>query len=67
MPETTGKRRRRKEIEEMDLYVDNFDQKIIKKMPFLKFYWIDELEFCYIDTHIFVNSEPWEQIIKLLF
>jgi len=38
MPETTGRRRRRKEIEEMDLYVDNFDQKIIKKMPFLKFY-----------------------------
>merc|ERR1712179_708396 len=38
MPETTGRKRRRKEIEEMDLYVDNFDQKIIKKMPFLKFY-----------------------------
>jgi len=38
MPETKGRRRRRKEFEEMDLYVDNFDQKIMKKMPFLKFY-----------------------------
>ena len=38
MPDTQGKRRRRKEIDEMDLYVDNFDQKILKKMPFLKFY-----------------------------
>jgi hypothetical protein len=38
MPEMKGRRRRRKEIEEMDLYVDNFDQKIMKKMPFLKFY-----------------------------
>jgi hypothetical protein len=38
MPEMKGRRRRRKEIDEMDLYVDNFDQKIMKKMPFLKFY-----------------------------
>merc|ERR1712106_948983 len=38
MPETKGRRRRRKEYEEMDLYVDKFDQKIMKKMPFLKFY-----------------------------
>jgi len=38
MPETNGRRRRRREIEEMDLYVDDFDQKILKKMPFLKFY-----------------------------
>merc|ERR1711892_1527608 len=38
MPETKGRRRRRKEFEEMDLYVDKFDQKIMKKMPFLKFY-----------------------------
>merc|ERR1712025_70240 len=33
-----GKRRRRKEIEGMDLFVDSFDQKILKKMPFLKSY-----------------------------
>jgi len=38
MPETNGRRRRRREMEEMDLYVDDFDQKILKKMPFLKFY-----------------------------
>jgi len=38
MPEMKGRRRRRKEISEMDLYVDNFDQKIMKKMPFLKSY-----------------------------
>jgi len=38
MPITNGRRRSRKEIEEMDLYVDDFDQKILKKMPFLKFY-----------------------------
>merc|ERR1712142_778931 len=33
-----GKRRRRKGIEGMDLFVDSFDQKILKKMPFLKSY-----------------------------
>jgi len=38
MPVMNGKRRRRKEIEEMDLFVDEFDQKILKKMPFLKSY-----------------------------
>jgi len=38
MPNTDGKRRRRKEIEGMDLFVDGFDQKILKKMPFLGSY-----------------------------
>jgi len=38
MPSTGGKMRRRKDIEGMDLFVDNFDQKILKKMPFLKSY-----------------------------
>jgi len=38
MPKTDGKRRRRKEIEGMDLFVDGFDQKILKKMPFLGSY-----------------------------
>merc|ERR1712080_358063 len=34
----TGSRRKRQELEEMSIYVDNFDQKIVKKIPFLKFY-----------------------------
>jgi hypothetical protein len=38
MPEMKGRRRKRKELEVMDLNVDNFDQKIMKKIPFLKFY-----------------------------
>jgi len=38
MPTMTGRRRRRKEIDNLDLFVDEFDQKILKKMPFLKFY-----------------------------
>jgi len=38
MPNTGGKRRRRKDIEGMDLFVDGFDQKILKKMPFLGSY-----------------------------
>jgi len=38
MPTATGRRKQRKEIEEMDLFVDEFDEKILKKMPFLKFY-----------------------------
>lgn len=38
MPTMTGRRRRRKEIDNLDLLVDEFDQKILKKMPFLKFY-----------------------------
>jgi len=38
MPTMTGRRRRRKEIENLNLFVDEFDQKILKKMPFLKFY-----------------------------
>jgi len=37
LPATSGGRRRR-EWEEDDLFVDDFDQKILKKMPFLKFY-----------------------------
>merc|ERR1712130_913903 len=37
LPVTTGGRRRR-EWDDDDLYVDDFDQKILKKMPFLKFY-----------------------------
>ena len=39
MPNTGGKRRRRKDIEGMDLFVDGFDQKMLKKMPFLGSYW----------------------------
>eukprot|EP00092_Neocalanus_flemingeri_P035269 GFUD01038374.1.p1 GENE.GFUD01038374.1~~GFUD01038374.1.p1 ORF type:complete len:311 (-),score=78.94 GFUD01038374.1:64-996(-) len=38
LPVTNGRRRRRKEISEMDLFVDKFDQKILKKMPFLESY-----------------------------
>lgn len=38
MPTARGRRRQRKEIEELDLFVDEFDEKILKKMPFLKFY-----------------------------
>jgi len=38
MPTATGRRRQRREIEELDLFVDEFDEKILKKMPFLKFY-----------------------------
>jgi len=38
MPNTGGRRRRRKDIEGMDLFVDGFDQKILKKMPFLGSY-----------------------------
>jgi len=34
----TGSRRKRQELEEMEIYVDNFDQKIVKKIPFFKFY-----------------------------
>merc|ERR1712192_63607 len=37
LPVTSGGRRRR-EWDDDDLYVDDFDQKILKKMPFLKFY-----------------------------
>jgi len=37
IPTATGRRKQRKEIEEMDLFVDEFDEKILKKMPFLKF------------------------------
>ena len=36
-----GGGRRRREMEDMDLYVDTFDKKIAKKMPFLNFYWTD--------------------------
>jgi len=35
---SAGRRRRRQDWDDMDLYVDDFDQKILKKMPFLKFY-----------------------------
>jgi len=39
MPIANGRRRRRrKEIADMDLFVDEFDQKILKKMPFLESY-----------------------------
>jgi len=38
MPNTGGRRRRRKDIEGMDLFVDGFDQKMLKKMPFLGSY-----------------------------
>ena len=38
MPNTGGRRKRRKDIEGMDLFVDGFDQKILKKMPFLGSY-----------------------------
>ena len=52
LPVTSGGRRRwvlssklflisfclRREWDDDDLYVDDFDQKILKKMPFLKFY-----------------------------
>jgi len=38
MPTAGGKRKRRKDIEGMDLFVDGFDQKILKKMPFLGSY-----------------------------
>jgi len=41
-PLTPGRQRRRRrgdlEDPDMDLFVDDFDQKIMKKMPFLKFY-----------------------------
>ena len=39
MPIANGRRRRRrKEIADMDLFLDEFDQKILKKMPFLESY-----------------------------
>jgi len=37
MPSNQRKRRRRKEAADLDLFVDDFDQKIIQKLPFAKF------------------------------
>jgi len=37
-PINNGRRRRRKQADDLDLYVDDFDQKMLKKLPFFKSY-----------------------------